>query len=61
MIVGNALDNALRYVPSGGRVTLRTSKADDEIVIKVIDTGLGSPASKRAPAFDAFHRMDPTR
>jgi two-component system OmpR family sensor kinase len=61
MILGNALDNALRYVPSGGTVTLRASKEGSEAVLEVIDNGNGLPASERARAFDAFHRIDPTR
>jgi two-component system OmpR family sensor kinase len=61
MIVGNALDNALRYVPSGSTVTLRASTEGSEAVLEVIDNGNGLHASERARAFDAFHRIDPTR
>ena len=61
MILGNALDNALRYVPSGGAVTLRASNESGESVLEVIDNGNGLPASERTRAFDPFHRIDPTR
>jgi two-component system OmpR family sensor kinase len=58
LILGNAVDNALRYTPSGGVVTVRVAIEGEDVVIEVIDTGPGIPAAERSRAFDAFHRLE---
>lgn len=58
LVLKNALDNALRYTPSGGEVTLRLYSEGEEAVIDVIDTGPGIPAGERERAFAPFHRLD---
>jgi two-component system OmpR family sensor kinase len=61
MIVGNALDNALRYTPAGGQVTLRIAAEGNDAIVEVIDSGPGLPASERERVFDAFHRGEGAR
>ena len=57
LIVGNALDNALKYTQSGGAVTLRLRRDDQTAVIAVVDNGPGIPPAERERVFDAFYRV----
>ena len=57
LIIRNALDNALKYTPQGGEVTLRLFTEQDNAVIEVIDNGVGIPVSERERVFDAFYRV----
>lgn len=57
LILRNALDNALKYAPPGGRVTLRVIKKETELVFEVEDNGTGIPVADRERVFDAFHRL----
>ena len=57
LIVRNALENALKYTPEGGEVTLRLLSDEKDDVIEVVDNGPGIPASERERVLDAFHRM----
>jgi two-component system OmpR family sensor kinase len=58
LILSNAIDNALRYTPRGGVVTVRVAREVQDTVIEVIDSGPGIPAADRTRAFDAFHRLE---
>jgi two-component system OmpR family sensor kinase len=58
MIIGNAIDNALRHAPPGGEVTVRLTADGDDAVISVIDNGPGIAAAERERVFDAFHRLE---
>jgi two-component system OmpR family sensor kinase len=58
LIIRNALENALKYTPEGGEVTLRL--IPDDAVIEVVDNGPGIPASERERVFDSFYRMPGT-
>lgn len=53
-ILANLLDNALRWTPEGGTVTVRMSLAPETIAIEVLDTGPGVPVSERERIFEAF-------
>jgi signal transduction histidine kinase len=57
ILARNLVDNALRYTPSGGRVTLQTSVEDGHPVLEVSDTGPGIPAGERERVFDRFYRL----
>ncbi|HYL23180.1 MAG TPA: ATP-binding protein [Burkholderiales bacterium] len=56
LIVKNALDNAVRYTPPGGQVTLRLAKTQGRGVVEVIDTGPGIPPAERNRIFAPFYR-----
>lgn len=58
LILGNGLDNALKYTPEGGEVTIRLRRAGGRALIDVIDNGPGVPDSERDHVFDAFYRTE---
>lgn len=53
-LVGNLVDNAIRYTPPGGQVTVRLSSAP--LVLQIDDNGPGIPAAQRAAMFERFQR-----
>jgi len=57
LILKNALENALKYTPEGGEVTLRLLPGDKDDVIEVVDNGQGIPVSERERVFDSFYRI----
>jgi len=61
-VLSNLLDNALRYTPSGGRVTLRMAPEGEKWVrIEVQDTGVGIPPEHLPHIFKRFYRVEPSR
>lgn len=60
-LVRNLLDNAIRYTPAGGRVSLRVHRQDGQVLLEVEDTGPGIPAGERARVFDRFYRLPGSR
>ena len=52
------LDNAMKFTPDGGTITLRCSTADGQLVISVEDTGCGVPAEKADDIFGEFVQLD---
>jgi signal transduction histidine kinase len=59
--MGNLVDNAIKYTPSGGRVTLRIFGVNDRLGIEVSDTGPGIPATEREMVLHRFHRVEKCR
>lgn len=57
MILRNALQNAVRYTPRGGEVTLGTKGGDSQQCIEIVDTGPGIPPSQLDKVFEPFHRL----
>lgn len=55
------LDNALKYTPSGGQVSVRLSRTRDCATVTVCDTGVGIPAEALPHIFERFYRADPAR
>ncbi|MDP9167900.1 MAG: HAMP domain-containing histidine kinase, partial [Actinomycetota bacterium] len=60
-ILANLLDNARRYTPAGGRVTVHVERRDDGAHLTVTDTGPGIAAADRERVFDRLVRLDPSR
>lgn len=58
LVFKNALDNALRYTPRHGEVTLHLYTEGEEAVIEVIDSGPGIPVDERDRVFDSFYRIE---
>lgn len=59
--IGNLLDNAIKYTPSNGIVTLKLDIKTRRIFITVRDTGAGIPKADLDRIFDRFYRVDRTR
>lgn len=59
--VNNLLDNALKYTPEGGRVTIATSNEPAAVVLTVSDNGPGVPAGEREAIFRRLYRGDASR
>jgi signal transduction histidine kinase/DNA-binding response OmpR family regulator len=57
-VLANLLNNAAKYTPDGGRISLIVEKADNEVVFRVRDTGAGIPAEMLTKVFDMFTQMD---
>ncbi|MCM3124320.1 MULTISPECIES: ATP-binding protein [unclassified Mesobacillus] len=55
------LDNALKYTPDDGEVELALSRKQDELTIKVRDTGIGIRPEEQPYIFDRFYRADKAR
>jgi two-component system sensor histidine kinase TctE len=57
-LMDNLVDNALRYTPGGGSVTVSTAMEGEEALFAVEDNGPGIPPAKRALVFERFVRLD---
>ena len=71
-VLANLIDNAIKYTPDGGRITvsaeIRTSEAFEganitskEIIVHVQDTGIGIPMESQPRVFERFYRVDKGR
>jgi two-component system OmpR family sensor kinase len=56
ILLGNLVDNALRYTPPGGRVDVVVGCGRDHACLQVSDNGPGIPAAARVRVFDRFYR-----
>jgi len=60
--VGNLLSNALRYTPTGGTITVTTTRNEDGAThLTVTDTGIGIAADELPKVFDRFYRSGEAR
>ncbi len=55
-LVGNLLENAVKYTPKGGRVSLEVRESDPQITIVVSDTGIGISPEAMPHIFEEFYR-----
>lgn len=60
-VVNNLLDNAIKYTPFNGRITVSLSKKADQACLIVRDTGIGIAEKDRKKIFDRFYRADRAR
>lgn len=56
-LVNNLLDNALRYTPAGGAVTVRVRAEPQAVLVEVEDTGPGIPPAEQHLVFERFYRV----
>ena len=57
----NLLSNAVKYTPEGGRVTLRSRLADEQVQFEVEDTGVGLSPEDQLKVFEKFYRVKKDR
>jgi hypothetical protein len=57
-VVWNLLSNAIKFTPSGGRVTVELERHDDEVELRVTDTGIGISPSFVPHIFERFRQED---
>lgn len=60
-LVDNLVDNAIRYTPAGGEVTVSCAVEDGRGVLRVEDNGPGIPDSEKDKVFTRFYRLDQTQ
>ena len=60
-LVGNLLDNAVKYTPEGGRIRITASRKAGVVELEVSDTGIGIPPDEQEKIFERYYRADPSR
>jgi signal transduction histidine kinase len=60
-MLSNLLDNAIKYTPSGGSVTVSVSENNNQIIVSVKDTGIGISPRDLSHIFERFYRCDQSR
>lgn len=60
-VIGNLLDNAIKYTPAIGRICVSLSQHNGHAQIKMMDTGIGISSEDMPKIFDRFYRADPSR
>jgi two-component system phosphate regulon sensor histidine kinase PhoR len=60
-ILSNLLDNAIKYTPAGGRITVGAEAGGRFVELFVRDTGIGIPAEELPRLFERFYRVDKAR
>ena len=60
-LLSNLLDNAIKYTPSGGSVTVSLEEKGEHLVISVKDTGIGISPGDLPHIFERFYRCDQSR
>jgi PAS domain S-box-containing protein len=58
-VLSNLIDNAIKYSPDGGTVTIALAARDHHIQFAVTDRGLGIPPAEQRRIFEKFYRLDP--
>lgn len=60
-VIENILNNAIKYSPDGGKITVRMKTTDTQLIISISDQGLGIPKKDLPLIFDRFYRVDKAR
>lgn len=60
-VVDNILNNAIKYSPDGGKITVRMKTTEDQMILSISDQGLGIPKQDLPCIFDRFYRVDRAR
>lgn len=60
-VIANLLDNALKYTPSGGTVTIETTNTDENVILSVADNGAGIPLDEQNLIWQKLYRTDKAR
>jgi signal transduction histidine kinase len=57
-VIRNLIDNAIKYTPAGGLITVSALETDNQLAISVSDTGTGIPEADLPHIFDKFYRAE---
>ena len=60
-VLVNLLDNAIKYTPEGGSITIRTFTREKAAILQVSDNGIGIPPEALPHVFERFYRADKAR
>lgn len=61
VLIRNLLENAIRYTPEGGSVTIEVRLEDFDALVSVADNGIGIPLESQGRVFERFYRVDRAR
>jgi two-component system sensor histidine kinase SenX3 len=61
LMVGNLIDNAIRYTPGGGTVDVSVTSSDGDVRVRVVDSGIGIPQRDLTRVLERFYRVDQGR
>jgi signal transduction histidine kinase len=60
-VIYNLLDNACKFTPEGGSISIETTVKDQRVYIEVKDTGIGMTPDEQKKVFDRFYKADESR
>jgi len=60
-VLQNLMDNALKFTPNGGTITIQLTEKAKSVEVKVADSGPGIPEEEQTAIFDRFHQTDYVR
>lgn len=60
-VIDNIMNNAIKYSPDGGTITVRLTQNQNQILLSISDQGLGIPRKDLGKVFDRFYRADKAR
>lgn len=60
-VIENILNNAIKYSPDGGKITVSMKTTDTQLIVSISDEGLGIPKKDLPLIFDRFYRVDKAR
>jgi signal transduction histidine kinase len=59
-VLGNLLTNAAKYTSAGGRIRLIAERAEDDVLVRVIDNGIGLAPADMSRIFEMFTQVSQT-
>ncbi|WP_270736258.1 cell wall metabolism sensor histidine kinase VicK [Streptococcus anginosus] len=60
-VIDNIINNAIKYSPEGGKITVSVKTTDTQMILSISDEGLGIPKKDLPKIFDRFYRVDKAR
>ncbi|MCB0160874.1 MAG: hypothetical protein KDD83_22225, partial [Caldilineaceae bacterium] len=57
----NLMENAIKYTPAGGSISIGLENVDDTVAVSITDTGIGISPESQQRIFDRFYRTDKAR
>ena len=60
-VIDNLMNNAIKYSPAGGKITVSLEQTNTQVVLRITDEGLGIPKKDLPKIFDRFYRVDKAR